>query len=184
MANRHPLHSLGRILALALLACLTVHPAMARLPWAAKSGVHFVDAVVAADNYRAKAGGLAMKKSPSYDVREFGRALWLNSLDNRRRITWVLTKNEPYVVLPERVTPQYGFVIDRLVPVRNEAFDREFIAQQIASLEESLALAADYSRAGDDLDLKEYAARSVPRLQSQLDRIREIAIRHERLALR
>jgi hypothetical protein len=76
------------------------------------------------------------------------------------------------------------FVIDQLIPVSGEAFDERFIEQQTASLAEALALAQAYARVGDDLDLKDYAARSVPKIQAQLDRIREIGMRHEQSASR
>jgi putative membrane protein len=178
MANRHHLKTLSATVALVLLASSAAQPAWGRLPWAATSGLHFVDAIVAADNYRAEAAGLAMKKSPSPDVREFGRVLWEDSIEERRRLEWVLTKTEPYVVLPTRVSTQYMFVIDELVPVEGDAFDRRFIAQQSASLKAALTLAEGYARAGDDFDLKEFAARSVPNIKMQLDRILAIATRH------
>ena len=125
-----------------------------------------------------------MKKSPSVDVQNFGRMLWEDSIEDTRRLKWVLTKAEPYVVLPTQVSTHYMFVIDELLPVSGEAFDRRFIAQQTASLSDALALTQAYARWGDDFDLKEYAVRSVPRLQMQLDRIREIGQRHQALALR
>jgi len=182
MANRLHLGSLIGTLSLVLAASGATHEAVARLPWAATSGLHFVDAVVAADNYRAAAGGLAVKTSPSPDVRDFGRMLWVDSIENTRRLKWVLTRTGPGIVLPASVSTHYMFVIDELVTVGGEAFDRRFIAQQTASLQQALALAQAYARAGDDLDLKEFAARSVPNIQMQLDRILQIERRHERLA--
>jgi putative membrane protein len=184
MANRRHLGILSGSVALLLLMSALAAPADARLPWAATSGLHFVEALVNADNYRAKAAGLAMKRSPSSDVRQFAHAVWVSSVANRRRLEWVLMRTEPYVVLPSQVSPRYMFVIDQLIPVSGEAFDERFIAQQTASLAEALALAQAYARVGDDLDLKDYAARSVPKIQAQLDRIREIGMRHEQSASR
>ena len=184
MANRHHLHLLCGTLAVALLASSAPRPALARLPWAATSGLHFVEAVVNADNYRAAVGGLAMKKSPSPDVRDFGRKLWEASIEDTRALKWALTKAEPDVVLPTQVSTHYMFVIDELLPVSGEAFDQRFIAQQTASLRDALALAQAYARWGDDFDLKEYAARSVPRIETQLMRIREIGMQHRVLASR
>lgn len=182
MANRH--HLIIASAAIVLLAGSAVEPVSARLPWAATSGLHFVEAIVNADNYRAAAGGLAMKKSPSPDVRDFGRGLWLHSIDDTRRLRWLLNQTDPGVVLPSTVPPQYMFVIGELLPVTGAAFDERFIAQQTASLAQALALTQAYARFGDDFDLKEYARRSVPRLQAQLDRVREIDTRRQALALR
>ena len=179
MTNRHHLNILSGTLAFVLLASSATHSVLARTPWAATRSLHFVDAVVAADNYRAAAGGLAVKKSPSLDVREFGRIQWEDAIENWRRLNWVLTKAEPNVVLPTHVSSRYMFLIDQLVPDNGDAFDRRFIAQQIASLNEALALAEGYARAGDDFDLKEFAARSVPKIKMQLDRILEIEMRHQ-----
>jgi putative membrane protein len=176
MRNTHHLKRLSGTVALVLLASFPAHGS-ARLPCAATSGLHFVDAVVAADNYRAKAGGLAWKKSPSADVKEFGRTLWEHSIEDTRRLKWALTKTERDVILPTQVSPRYMFVIDELVPVSGDAFDRRFIAQQTASLADALALARAYARYGDDFDLKEFAARSVPQLEMQLDRIHQIEMR-------
>jgi putative membrane protein len=177
MAHRHHLMRASGTAALIVLASTMMNPAAARLPWAATSGLHFVEAVINADNYRAAAAGIAMKRSPSADVRDFGRQLWIDSIDDTRRLKWTLTKTEPYVVLPTTVSPDYMFVIDELLPVSGEDFDQRFIAQQTASLEGALALAQAYARVGDDFDLKEYAARSVPKIQMRLDHIREIEMR-------
>ena len=184
MISRNTLTIASAAVASGLLVGLSVQPASARLPWAATSGLHFVEAIVNADNYRAAASGLAIKKSPSPDVRAFGRDLWEASIEDTSRLRWLLNQTDPGVVLPSTVSPQYLFVIDELLPVTGDAFDKRFIAQQIASLEEALALAQAYARLGDDFDLKEYAAHSVPRLKNQLDRIREIKGRHAALASR
>jgi putative membrane protein len=119
-----------------------------------------------------------MKKSPSADVRELGRLLWADSIENTRRLKWALIHAEPGVVLPTQVSTRYMFVIDKLVPVSGDDFDRRFIAQQAASVSEVLALARAYARSGDDFDLKEFAARSVPKLEQHLGRISEIEMRH------
>ena len=156
----------------------TSHAASTRLPWAATSGLHFVEAVVNADNFRAQAGGLAMKKSPSAELRDFGRALWLDSIKDTRQLRWVLHKTEPHAFLPTTVSPQYMFVIDELIPVTGDEFDRRFIAQQVASLGQALALAQAYARFGDDFSLKEYAARSVPMIEARLEQIRQLEMRY------
>jgi predicted outer membrane protein len=179
MAAHHHLGIVSATVTFVLLASPAAHAASARLPWAASSGLHFVEAVVNADNYRAAAGGLAMKKSPSSDVREFGRTLWLDSIEDTSRLTWLLTQSAPGVVLPSQVSAHYMFVIDELVPVSGDAFDRRFIAQQIASLAEGLELARDYSRFGDDLDLREFARHRVLKFETLLARIREIETRRE-----
>jgi len=186
MANRHLL-SIGNGLtivsgaaALLLLASSVWHPASARLPWAATSGLDFVEAVINADNYRAKAGGLAMTKSPSQDVRDFGRALWVDSIEDTRNLQWVLDQIDPPPFLPTTVSPQYLFVIDELLPVSGDEFDRRFIAQQVASLGHALALAQAYARFGDDFDLKEYAKRSAPKIRERLDQVLAIETRRER----
>ena len=177
MANRHLL-TVSAAALLLLAGSVTAYAESTRLPWAATSGLHFVEAVVNADNYRAQAGGLAMKKSPSAELRDFGRALWLDSINDTRRLEWVLRKTEPHVFLPTTVSPHYMFVIDELIPATGDEFDRRFIAQQLMSLGQALALAQAYAEFGDDFALKEYAARSVPMIEAQLNQIREIAARH------
>jgi len=62
MASRHLLTIVSGAAALLLFVSAAAHSASARLPWAATSGLHFVEAVINADNYRAAAGGLALKK--------------------------------------------------------------------------------------------------------------------------
>lgn len=184
MANRHHLNIVSATAAFVLLGSFAAQPASARLPWAATSSPDFVQAVANADNYRAAAGGLAMKKSPSPELREFGRALWVDSIEDTRNLQWVLDKIEPHPFLPTTVSPQYLFVIDELLPVSGDDFDRRFIAQQTASLGQALALAEAYGRFGDDFDLKEYARRSVPILRARLDWIIAIEMGRGPLASR
>jgi len=184
MATRHHLQILSGTLGFVVLLTTATQSAEAPLPWAATNGLHFVEAVINADNYRAAASGLAIKKSASPDVRAFARMLWVDSLEDTRRLKWALTKTEFYVVLPSQVSTHYMFVIDRLLPVSGDDFDQRFIAQQRASLSEALALAQAYARWGDDFRLKDYAAHSVPEIQRQLDQIREVDARRQALALR
>ena len=184
MADWYSNRTATAVVVLVTLASFTAHPALGHLPWAGSSGTDFVEATVNADNYRMRAAALAMKRSPSSDVRDFARELWGYSIEDTRRLKWVLTKEDPYVVLWTQVSPQYLFVLDELVPIRGDAFDQRFIAQQAASLGDALALAEGYARAGDDLDLKEFAARSVPEIKTQLDRITAIRLQHQALARR
>lgn len=184
MANCHFLKMVSASAAFMLLVGFAAQPASARLPWAATSSLDFVQAVANADNYRAAAGGLAMKKSPSAELRAFGRALWLDSIEDTRNLQWVLDQIEPQPFLPTTVSPQYLFVIDELLPVSGDDFDRRFIAQQTAALGQALALAEAYARFGADFDLKEYARRSVPTLKARLDWIIAIEMRRETLASR
>ena len=55
-----------------------------------------------------------------------------------------------------------------------------FIAQQVASLNQALVLAQAYARFGDDFDLKEYAARSAPKIEARLEQVRQIETRYAR----
>ena len=181
MAKRH-LSWLSATVFLALLASSVAHPALARLPWAATTGLNYVEAIVNADNYRAAASALAMKKSPSPEVRELGRMLWQASIENSRTLRLVVNSTEPYVFLPTHVSTKYMFVIDELVGVSGDAFDRRFIAQQATSLREVLALAESYSQVGDDFALKDFAAQSIPKLKMQLARALDIEVQHGLMA--
>ena len=184
MASRYRTKFSGLAAVLAAFVGFAAQPAQGRLPWAATSGTHFVAAVVNADNYRMKAAALALKRSPSADVRDFARALWENALEDTRRLQWTLTTETPYFVLWTQITPEYMFVLDELVALNGDDFDQRFIAQQTASLSQALALAEGYARAGDDLVLKEFAARSIPQIKAQLDSLAAIRTEQQTLALR
>ena len=93
-------------------------------------------------------------------------------------------EHDPYIVLPTQISPAYMFVLDELVPISGDAFDRRFLEQQAASLSDALALFQGYARAGDDLDLKEFARWNVANIKRELDRIAEIRMQHQALALR
>ena len=162
---------------LALASNAAAWPVKVRLPWAATSGVHFVEAIVEANNYRAAAAGLALRKSSSPELREFARTLWLDTLADRRRLSWTLTRWRPYAFLPDRVSPRLMFVIDELILPGGDEFDARYIAQQEASLKKVLELAESYSKIGDDFDLKEYTQRSLPKIRMRLDETGEIGMR-------
>lgn len=176
--------TLGAIVILAFAANAAARPVKARLPWAATSGVHFVEAIVEAANYRAAAAGIALRKSSSPQLREFARTLWLDTLADRHRLSWTLTRCRGYAFLPDRVSPRMMFVIDELIPPGGNAFDRRYFAQQEASLKEVLALTEGYSKLGDDFDMKEYAHRSLPGIRMRLDEVRRITERLEETAPR
>ena len=74
--------------------------------------------MINADNYRAKAGGLAMKKSPSPDVRDFGRALWVGFDRRRAHLAVDAGRARAPSLLADDGLAQYLFVIDELLPSR------------------------------------------------------------------
>jgi len=120
-----------------------------------------------------QAGQLAMERAASAEVKQFGqRMVTDHTKANQEFATLAQAKNMPVAT---KMDQKQQTMVDKLAKLQGAAFDREYIAGQVADHEQDVALFTNQSREGQDLELKAFAAKTLPVLQEHLRMVRALA---------
>lgn len=71
--------------------------------------------------------------------------------------------------IPARLDAEHQAMLDRLKQAKGDAFDREYMSQQMTAHRKALALHQGYAQTGDDAELKAFAAKVIPVVQKHHD---------------
>lgn len=121
------------------------------------------------DMYEIQAGELATKNGQSQQVKDFGRMMVTDHTKSSQEMKAMVTRANLGTQAPARLDAEHQAMIDRLKAARGEAFDREYMTQQMAAHRKALALHQGYAQSGDNAELKGFAAKVVPVVQKHHD---------------
>ena len=74
----------------------------------------------------------------------------------------------------EGLDAEHQQMIQRLQGLRGAEFDRMYIQQQVQAHQKAVDLFTAYSQNGDQAELKQWAARTLPALQQHLQRAQQL----------
>lgn len=137
-------------------------PAMAAAP---VSTAAYVEQAAMSDMFEIQAGELAASSGQSQKVKDFGRMMVTDHTKSSQDMKAMVGKTDPAVQLPARLDRENMAMIDRLKAAKGEAFDREYMSQQMAAHRKALALHQGYAQGGDNNDLKGFATQVIPVIQ-------------------
>ncbi len=149
-------------------------PAMAELPApspaaAPRQAQAFLYTVGASDIFEATTGMMAVQRSQSADVREFGSML----IDHHTRMTsgaLATARSAGVMPPPPELSPAQKAMIAQLSAAGPAQFDHVFLMQQVGAHQQALALLNGYSSGGDVPALRDMARGAIPTVQSHLAR--------------
>lgn len=121
------------------------------------------------DLYEIQAGELASKNGQSQQVKDFGRMMVTDHTRSSQEMKMLVDQGDFAVPVPTRLDAEHQAMLDRLKQASGEAFDREYMAQQMAAHRKALALHQGYAQNGDDAGLKAFAAKVTPVVQKHHD---------------
>lgn len=141
-------------------------PAMSAAP--VSTGTYVAQAANS-DMYEIQAGELAAKNGQSQQVKDFGRMMVTDHTKSSQDMKAVVTRANLGTQPPARLDSEHQAMIDRLKAARGEAFDREYMTQQMAAHRKALALHQGYAQSGDNNELKGFATQVIPVIQKHHD---------------
>lgn len=121
------------------------------------------------DLYEIQAGELASKNGQSQQVKDFGRMMVTDHTRSSQEMKMLVDQGDFAVPVPTRLDAEHQAMLDRLKEASGEAFDREYMAQQMTAHRKALALHQGYAQNGDDAGLKAFAAKVTPVVQKHHD---------------
>ena len=120
-----------------------------------------------------QAGQLATERAASAKVKQFGqRMVTDHTKANQELAALAQAKNIPVAT---EMDQKHQAMADKLAKLQGAAFDRQYIADQVADHEQTVALFTTQSREGQDADLKALATKTLPVLQEHLRMVRALA---------
>lgn len=121
------------------------------------------------DMYEIQAGEMAAKNGQSQQVKDFARMMVTDHTKSSQDMKAMVSKANLGTQPPARLDAEHQAMIDRLKAAKGEAFDREYMSQQVAAHRKALALHQGYAQSGDNTELKGFAAQVIPVIQKHHD---------------
>lgn len=121
------------------------------------------------DMYEIQAGELATKNGQSQQVKDFGRMMVEDHSKSSQDMKAVVARANLGTQPPARLDAEHQAMIDRLKAAKGEAFDREYMTQQMTAHRKALALHQGYAQGGDNTELKGFATQVIPVIQKHHD---------------
>jgi putative membrane protein len=118
-------------------------------------------------------GELAQTQASSQQVREFGgRMVTEHTQMNNDLVALASNKG---VTPPSSTDPGREEIADMLEQLSGAEFDRQYIPQQLADHETTLALFQVQSNRGNDVELRQFAQRYTPVIQRHVEMLRRMS---------
>ncbi|WP_372782622.1 DUF4142 domain-containing protein [Phenylobacterium sp.] len=132
----------------------------------------FVSNASQSDMYEIEAAKIAQARSKTADIKSFAKMMVADHTATSKAMAPLANAagQTPAVKLDQR---RQGF-IDNLKSASDADFDKTYVDQQVAAHEEALTLMDGYAKDGSDAGLKDGAAKTAPKVQMHLDKIRAI----------
>lgn len=121
------------------------------------------------DMYEIQAGELATKNGQSQQVKDFGRMMVTDHTKSSQDMKALVSRANLGTQPPARLDAEHQAMIDRLKAAKGEAFDREYMSQQMEAHRKALALHQGYAQSGDNTELKGFATQVIPVIQKHHD---------------
>jgi putative membrane protein len=123
-------------------------------------------------------GQLATERAASAEVKQFGQRM----VDDHTKANQELRTLAQARVLPAAIAidPKHKAIANKLATLHGAAFDREYMAGQVADHEEAVALFSTAAKESQNAQVKAWAAKTLPTLQEHLLIARALAAKQKR----
>lgn len=133
----------------------------------------FAETAAGSDLFEIETGKLAQQKGSSAAVKDFGEMLVTEHTKSSTELKAAAAK-VPGVALPVVPPAELQAKFDALKGLSGDAFDRQFIVDQTAAHQQTLATLNAYAAGGDAQPLKEFASRATGVVQKHLNELGQL----------
>jgi len=166
---KHTALAAAFVLSVPLMA--TTAPAIAA---EAPSTEQFVEKVAASDLFEIEAGNLASKQAENANVKDFGQRMVDDHTKTSDQLKTLVKDKDIKAELPAAIDDEHQAKLDKLKESSGPAFDKSYMSGQVKAHEKAVELFQDYASAGDNADLKQWAASTLPTLQDHLKQAKSL----------
>jgi putative membrane protein len=134
----------------------------------------FAKTVAMSDMFEIQSGQIAADKAQNDDVQSFGKQMADDHTQTTDDLKELIEDEEIKVELPRKLYDEHQAKLDRLKGLSGTRFDKEYVQIQIDAHQKAVALFESYAAAGDNDDLKKWAADTVPALKEHLKEAQDL----------
>ncbi|MBB5189378.1 putative membrane protein [Silvimonas terrae] len=139
----------------------------------APDDIVFIDKAGAAGNAEMTTSKLALKQAKGKDVQDFAGHMIEDHQQLADRLTR-LARGKKHDLHPQN-SPDLKAELTRLSGLKGDAFDAAYIQYQVAAHQDAVHLFSKEAESGNDLDVRQFAAQTLPLLQAHLHAIQQIS---------
>jgi putative membrane protein len=143
---------------------------------ASKSEEEFILAATTGNQYEISASRLALQNSQNSDVRTFAQHMIDDHTQIGNDMKTVLSSSNAQLKQPDvSIGPKQQKMLDKLTSLKGDAFDKEYLKQQVTAHDETVSLFYDYTKNGDNTALKNFAQKELPTIQEHQQNVKKLA---------
>jgi putative membrane protein len=139
----------------------------------AKDSSKFAVAAAQGGLTEVELGKLALKNAGDPSVKEFGMRMVSDHSRANDELKSIASKNN--IQLPAEVSSSQKSMIDKLAKLSGAEFDKEYMSDMVKDHEDDVAEFQTQSKDGNTAEIKAFAGKTLPTLQSHLEMAREVA---------
>jgi putative membrane protein len=128
----------------------------------------FVDKVAISDMFEVQAGQLALAKAPDADTKPFAEKMVTDHQKTSSELKSLIDGGKVKAKLPTALDSTHQKMLDDLKAKDGKAFDQAHDQSQLKGHQDAVALFESYAKGGDDPELKQWAAKTLPHLKEHL----------------
>lgn len=110
----------------------------------------YVESASSADLFEVKASQLALQRSQDPGVRQFAQRMVSENTDASNKLKMELEKAKIEITPPTTMDTQKQALLDKLMNVEREDFNKLYMTMQVAGLQEAVALHSEFGKSGQD----------------------------------
>jgi len=135
----------------------------------------FAAQAAGSDLFEIASGKLAQQKGESSGVKNFGGQLVEEHTKSSNELKAALANVRPPVPLPSAPPAELQAKLQALQGLSGEQFDRQFVTDQIASHQQTLAAVNAYIASGDNPALRDWARKATGVIQKHLQQLNRMS---------
>jgi putative membrane protein len=120
-----------------------------------------------------RAGQLATERAASAEVKQFGQQMVTDHTKANQELTTLAQAK--HLPVATELDQKHQALAEKLATLQGAAFDRAYLAGQVADHAQTVRLFTTEAREGHDAELKAFAAQTLPTLQEHLRMVRALA---------
>jgi putative membrane protein len=175
---------MNRLISALLVSAALLAPvaAMAAMPKSADTAAaamnvdkaSFVKVVTSANAFEIESSKLAEVKAKDADVKEFAKQMIADHTKAAEELKKAAKLDDAVPVL----SPKHAAMLDTLKGASDQDFQALYIEMQTVAHMEAVTLFATYAKGGDDAAVKEFAAKTLPKLEMHKMHVLKLVAAH------
>lgn len=143
---------------------------------AQKQADAFAKTVAISDLFEIESSKLAGDKAQSADLKRFAQRMVTDHTKTTNELKSLVSSGKVKVTLPSQMDDEHTKKLQQLRSASGKDFDNTYRSQQVEAHREAVKLFEAYSKNGDNADLKNWAAQTLPHLKEHLSMIEGIKV--------